>query len=119
MRALDLITVLAGCRGEGVPPDYRPRSGGDAARGRAEIVERGCPACHDIPGIRAPGGRVGPPLRGFATRSFIAGELPNNPENLIRWISDPQAVNPHTAMPTLGLTQEEARDVAAFLYTLD
>jgi cytochrome c1 len=56
---------------------------------------------------------VGPPLLWWSRRTFIAGELPNTPENLVRWIRDPQAVEPHTAMPTLGLSDAEARDVAA------
>jgi cytochrome c1 len=62
---------------------------------------------------------VAPPLDAFARRTFIAGILPNTPANLVRWVVDPQAVDPRTAMPKLGLTQAQAQDVAAYLYTLD
>jgi cytochrome c1 len=63
-------------------------------------------------------GRVGPPLTGFARRSFIAGRLPNTPENLVAWVRDPPAIDPATAMPALGLDERAARDVAAYLYEL-
>jgi cytochrome c len=57
-----------------------------------------------------------PPLHRFYQRSFIAGRLPNTEDNLIRWIQDPQQVEPGTAMPDLGVTEDEARDIAAYLY---
>jgi cytochrome c len=72
-----------------------------------------------IPGIDQPRGVVGPPLDAFARRTFIAGVIPNTPVNLMRWVIDPQAIDPRTAMPSVGLTQAEAQDVAAYLYTLD
>jgi cytochrome c1 len=71
-----------------------------------------------IPGINGADGLVGPPLILFARRTYVAGELPNTPSNLIRWIQDPPAVEPRTAMPALGLSEQQARDVAAYLYTL-
>jgi cytochrome c1 len=61
---------------------------------------------------------VGPPLNDWSERGYIAGELPNNAENLIRWIMDPQGVEPGTDMPNLGVTEEQARDIAAYLFTL-
>jgi cytochrome c len=61
---------------------------------------------------------VGPPLTMFARRAYIAGQLSNEPNNLIRWIRDPQAVEPGTAMPNLGVAPAVARDMAAYLYTL-
>lgn len=90
---------------------------GDPEQGRAAIVRHGCGACHTIPGIRGADARVGPRLDRFAEQSYIAGMLANTPENLIRWIQDPQAVNPGTAMPDLGVTADEAQDIAAYLYT--
>ncbi|MEX2578410.1 MAG: hypothetical protein WD342_05065 [Verrucomicrobiales bacterium] len=90
--------------------------GGDAIRGRAVIDRYGCGACHVVPGIRSARGRVGPQLRDFRRQIYIAGSLPNMPENLVRWILDPQAIRPGTAMPTLGLSEQEARDAAAFIY---
>lgn len=92
---------------------------GEPARGQALIVEYGCGSCHTIPGIRAARGVVGPPLMFFGRRTYIAGRLPNSPENLAHWISNPQEVDDKTAMPDLGLSHEQARDIAAYLYTLD
>lgn len=88
----------------------------DAERGRQAIVAYGCGACHRIPGIRRATGRVGPSLEDFRHQMFIAGVLPNTPENVAAWIDDPPAISPRTAMPDLGVTEEEARDIAAFLF---
>jgi cytochrome c2 len=98
---------------------YSPAvNGGDARRGAQVIESYGCGSCHTIPGIRNADGLVGPPLLWWSRRTFIAGELPNTPENLVHWIQSPQAVEPHTAMPTLGLSDQQARDAAAYLYSL-
>jgi len=112
------LLALAGCSGE-----RRPRSAyvvhiGDPAAGRAVIRDVGCGSCHTIPGIRGAQGLVGPPLTSFGRRTFIAGELPNTPENLVTWLKNPPAVEPKTAMPALGLNDGQARAVAAYLYTL-
>jgi cytochrome c len=101
------------------PPLPRTVPGGQASRGAEIIKQAGCGACHTIPGIPGAAGVVGPPLTALSQRSFIAGKLPNTAENLTRWLLDPHAVEPDTAMPTLGLTVEQARDVAAYLYTLE
>ena len=95
--------------------------GGDAARGR-EIVVRGnygCTACHTIPGIDFPRGTAGPPLAGMAQRAFIAGQLPNKPDVLVAFLMNPPRLVPKTAMPDVRLSLDQARDVAAFLYTLE
>jgi cytochrome c len=92
--------------------------GGDADRGRAAIDGFGCGACHVIPGIRGARGMVGPPLTQFALRAYIAGQLPNQPDNLLLWLQDPQGIEPGTAMPNLGVGPAVARDIAAYLYTL-
>jgi cytochrome c1 len=97
---------------------YAVYTGGNARRGRDVIDHYRCGACHTIPGIPNANGLVGPPLLWFGRRTFIAGELPNKPENLVRWVESPKSVEPGTAMPTLGLSEQEARDVAAYLYTL-
>ncbi len=93
--------------------------GGDSEKGRLLIGKYGCGSCHAIPGIRGAAGKVGPELAGFKQRIYIAGQVPNVPENLVAWIEDPQAIAPGTAMPDLGVSREEARDIAAYLYTLD
>ncbi len=99
--------------GEGV-------SAGDPARGRALVTggAYGCTACHVIPGVRSPRGIVGPPLGGFARRPFIAGELSNTPDILVAFLRNPPSLAPSTGMPNVGLTVEDARHIAAFLYTL-
>ena len=114
--SLPILALVAACSSsERLPPS----TGGTPAEGKATIKRYGCDACHDIPGFRGFGGGVGPPLAHIGSRPFIAGEVPNTPINLTRWIRDPHAIETHTAMPTLGLTDKEARDVAAYLYTLD
>jgi cytochrome c1 len=92
--------------------------GGDPARGVETIQYAGCGSCHYIPGVAGAHGMVAAPLTWFSRRTFIAGEVPNTPENLVLWLRFPQAIEPHTAMPSAGLNDRQARDVAAFLYTL-
>ena len=84
--------------------------------GRAAIERAGCGACHAIPGIRWPAGAVGPSLEGFAEQGLIAGRLPNRPDVLAAFVRDAPAVLPGTTMPAMPLSEEEARDVAAYLY---
>jgi cytochrome c len=110
--------ALAGCTGGRALDTPPPPTGGDPHRGALLIAHFGCGSCHTIPGIRSADGVVGPPLFFFSRRVYIAGELPNTPENLVRWVRDPPAVEPGTAMPVLGLDEQQARDVAAYLYTL-
>ncbi|TMF01469.1 MAG: c-type cytochrome [Chloroflexi bacterium] len=91
---------------------------GNAENGRALVVARGCGGCHTVPGIQGASGVIGPPLNNVALRPTLAGEsIPNSPDNMTRWIMDPPSLKPGTAMPRLGLTQQEAQDVTAFLYS--
>ncbi|MGE0260562.1 MAG: cytochrome c family protein [Alphaproteobacteria bacterium] len=94
--------------------------GGDPGRGLALIDGGafGCAACHAIPGVSTPKGVVGPPLAGMARRGFIAGQLPNKPAVMVAFLQNPPALLPQTGMPNVGLTTEEARHMAAYLYTL-
>lgn len=111
---------LAAC-GEAGPDDgHRTVLGGDARRGAAILTANthGCGGCHTIPGIARAHGTVGPPLHGMALRGYVAGRLPNEPDNLIAWIAGPQGIDPQSAMPNTGITPAEAADVAAYLYTL-
>ena len=93
-------------------------AGASIQRGQQLVTSHNCIACHTIDGLSGATGRVGPPLTGFANRVLIAGELANQPDNLVRWIMTPSAVEPRTVMPNMGLTSDEARDVAGYLYTL-
>ena len=92
-------------------------TGGNVKRGRHAFAAYGCGGCHAVKGVPQAAGLVGPPLDGIGSRAIIAGRLENKPANLIRWIREPQAVSPGTAMPNLGVTDARARDIAAFLYT--
>ena len=95
-----------------------PVPGGDFQRGAALIAGLGCGSCHEIPGVGGAHGRVGPPLGNIGERTIIAGMLPNTPDNMVTWLRAPQSVVPGNAMPNLELNNHDARDVAAYLYTL-
>ncbi len=91
---------------------------GDPALGRGKVAAYGCGSCHQIPGVAGATGRVGPSLKGFASRAYVAGRLSNSPGNVEAWVSHPRRIDPQTAMPELGVTPTDARDIAAYLYTL-
>lgn len=93
--------------------------GGNPERGARLIQEYGCGSCHTVPGVSGADGLVGPPLTRFGARSYVAGQLPNTGHNLQRWITDPQEVEPGTAMPDLDVSRLDAKDIAAYLLTLD
>ena len=93
--------------------------GGDPYRGAQSIQRQGCHSCHRIPGIRGANSYVGPPLIAWSERQYIAGSLENTPDNLIAWIMEPQSIEPGTAMPNMGIDEQTARDIAAYLYTLE
>ena len=111
------LLALAGCE-RAEPPAHLRIVGGDAERGRLLIQRYGCGACHEIEGIRGASGVVGPPLTDYAQQVLLAGILPNAPRTLVPWLIDPPAMAPDTAMPNLGITMPEARDMASYLYTL-
>ena len=114
---MSATALLAGACQDGAALP-RPLAGADPSRGR-EIAERvACAACHDIPDISWPRGRMGGSLAGFASRPLIAGRFPNQPDVLVRWITDAPAMAPDTGMPPQPLDPDEVRDVAAWLYTL-
>ena len=92
--------------------------GGNAEAGRVEIRKYGCNSCHTIPGVSGARALIGPPLEDVARRYYIAGELQNTPGNLMLWIQHPRHIEPHTAMPEMGVTEQDSRDIAAYLYTL-
>lgn len=93
--------------------------GGDPYRGAQAIQRQGCHSCHRIPGIRGANSYVGPPLIAWSERQYIAGHLENTPDNLIAWIMEPQSIEPGTAMPNMNIDEQTARDIAAYLYTLE
>ena len=113
--------LMASRRGERCGVEEERSAGdlaGDANRGRSALSQYGCNGCHRIPGITGSDVDVGPPLAGIARRQLIAGQLANTPEAMVRWIRNPQNVDALTAMPNLGVTERDARDIAAYLATL-
>jgi cytochrome c len=93
-------------------------TGGDPYAGRKKARDFGCGACHTIPGVPGANALVGPPLTDVASRMYIAGRLTNTPQHMVRWIQDPPAVDSGTAMPNLGVSERDARDIAAYLYAI-
>jgi cytochrome c1 len=92
--------------------------GGDPKAGVHEITRTGCGACHTIPGIAEANGLVGPPLTQMGRRTYLAGVLRNTPDNMMVWLQKPQKVVPGNAMPDMGLSEQQARNITAYLYTL-
>jgi cytochrome c len=118
---LSAIVAAVGLRGPSEPDPARELAvltGGDPDRGRETIRQNGCPTCHIISGISEAKGLVGPPLDHFASRAYIGGVVPNTPANLVAWIRNPPGIDSMTAMPATGLSEVQARDAAAYLYTL-
>ena len=119
MRATALLVAgvfLGSCTSR--DPEASRVMGGDVQRGRVAIRQYACPTCHLIPGITGANATVGPPLKGIAGRSYLGGVLRNTPDQMVAWLRNPQRFAPLSAMPDLGVTEADARDIAAYLYTL-
>jgi len=110
-----MTLALAACSGAAETPT-RAVPSGDPARGFQIINEVGCGSCHDVPGLDWPRGQVGPPLTGLGDRALIGSGLPNRPETLIPYLTNAPAVDPGSSMPPMPISEEEARDIAAYLY---
>lgn len=108
--AAALLAVLAVLSG--------PAGAADVERGRRLAERYHCGTCHEIPGVPAARGRMAVSLAGFGRRSYIAGRLPNEPQLLERWLIDPAALVPGTAMPAMGVSPADARAMAAYLRSL-
>jgi cytochrome c2 len=114
-----LITGSTACDSKSSADELsRQPLGADPEVGREKIAFYGCASCHSIPGIRGADGLVGPSLEHLASRAYIGGVLENTPENLIRWIQDPTAIDPQTAMPNVRVSRNDARAIAGYLHTL-
>jgi cytochrome c len=110
--------ILSACAAgvNGVPEPRYDATDSRVATGRALIASYGCGSCHAVPGVPGAHGMAAPPLDRFWQRSYIAGRLANTEDNLVKWIQDPQSVVPGNAMPNLGVNEDQARDIAAYLY---
>lgn len=121
---VNIVILLVSTQTVGVPLESslqpeRELAGSSERRGSRLIDSYGCGSCHVIPGIAEARGKVGPPLSDFAERAYIAGRVPNTESNLVAWLVNPQHIDPQTAMPNLGVTPQEARSIAAYLYGLE
>ena len=112
------LPLFAACNRPNTRQHAMMLTGGDPDRGVSAIGRYGCGSCHTIPGIRGATALVGPPLTRIASRSYLAGEIQNTPTNMVRWIQHPQRIEKGTVMPEMGVTETDARDIAAYLYTL-
>ena len=116
------LLILAACAaGACVTPHDRAAervTGGDVSRGKVAIRQYGCQTCHVIPGVTGADALVGPPLNGIGSRHYLGGVVSNSPDGMIAWLQNPKAFEPLTAMPVLGVTDQDARDITAYLYTL-
>ena len=110
-----MAVLVAGCA-----PDAAElagaATGGDPTRGRQLLADYGCVTCHTIPGLAGARALVGPPLAQLRQRIYLGRSLPNTPDNVVRWIRDPRGIDPETAMPNLGVGEQQARDITAYLY---
>jgi cytochrome c2 len=109
-----LLALLSACAKQ--PPESDPLTGGNPRTGRQLIARYGCAACHEIKGIAHADSKVGPSLTEMRERGYVAGVVPNGAANLIKWIQHPRDIDPKSAMPDLGVSGPEARDMAAYLY---
>lgn len=110
------VVAANGCGNSDQAPSAKR---GDPDLGKHIADRAGCGSCHRIPGISSARGAVGPPLQGIANRAYLAGVLPNTFDNMVLWVATPELAVPNTAMPNVGLSEQEAENVAAYLYTLD
>jgi cytochrome c len=111
-----LTILLAACQGD--EPASVVVDGGDPDRGEELVMAYECGSCHFIPGIDESRGQDAPGLQLWANRSFVAGAAPNEPENVMHFLMDPQSIQPGSGMPDLGISEEEARHITAFLFTV-
>ncbi|MDP9895577.1 cytochrome c1 [Variovorax boronicumulans] len=119
LAALLLAALASGCElGERDLP-YGGAPSAQRVAGQRLLAQYQCGSCHAIPGVPIAQGVVGPPLSAYGRRSYIAGHLPNRPDTLAQWIVAPAALVPGTAMPAMGVSPQDARDMAAYLLALE
>lgn len=113
-----LAGLLSGCTGGKATSPYSVAIGGTPQAGQQLIEHYKCGKCHTIPGIPHAHGVVGPPLNFMGSRTMIAGNIANTPSNMVQWVMSPKSLKPATAMPDLGLSEKQARNVVAYLESL-
>jgi cytochrome c len=115
---LSSLVLLSACSQSNAARIGQVTTGGDPHRGAAAISRYGCGSCHIIPGISGAVGLTGPPLSNIAERYYIAGVTQNTPDHMISWLKNPKAIDEKTLMPNLRVSERDAADIAAYLYTL-
>jgi len=115
---LSCVALVSACHQNDASTETSRVAGGDPERGRLLAQQYQCAACHFIPNVQGSNGDAGPSLEYMGRLSYIAGGIPNQPDNMIRFLQNPPAVKPGTLMPSLGISEEEARHMAAYMYTL-
>lgn len=113
--SLLLAVAAAGCDRARPDAGFTQVPGADPARGRLLMAQYQCGRCHLIPDVPGADGRSAPPLDGWGRRSYLAGRVQNDPQNLQRWLQSPRSVVPAATMPDLGVPPADARDMAAHL----
>lgn len=113
-----VLFAATGCGQSASRSELPAAATGNIERGRALLAQYQCGSCHTIPGVRSARGQVNASLAGFGQRSYIAGRLANGPQLLAQWIMQPQAMVPGTLMPSMGVSERDARDIAAYLLDL-
>ena len=118
-QAFAALRPTGGARVAATPPGATAQdTAPDPEHGRQALHQHACNSCHVIPGVTGADVHVGPPLAGIASRKLIAGALPNEPAQMVRWLRDPKSIDPLTAMPAMDVAERDARDMAAYLATL-
>jgi cytochrome c len=113
-----LVLLVGGCSAAPLTRSQQVGSG-EPEIGKRLLSDYGCVSCHVVPGIDAEPAYVGPPLDHWGKRSYIAGALSNNEQNLVQWITGPQEVEPGTAMPNLDVSEQDATNIAAYLLSIE
>lgn len=103
----------------GAPLTPAPGVQGSPEEGRLLFHATGCGGCHTLKNVSSATGVAGPNLDNVVLRPTLAGEvIPMTFQTLSLFLIDPPRVDPGSSMPNVGLTADQARDIAAFLYSL-
>ena len=115
-----LLLCLTSCKSghERALAEAQATVGGDPQRGAFLMLRYGCGGCHRVPGIVGAAGKGAPSLEHLAQEAYISGNLPNTPENVMRWIQFPHSILPKTKMPEMGVSSTDARDITTYLWSL-
>lgn len=116
LTALAVAGFLGGCEDAAVAD---PPAAGDPTRGARLLAQYHCGSCHTIPGVASARGQVAVTLESFGRRSYIGGRMPNTAQILVQWLIQPSSVIPDTTMPDMGVSEADAKDMAAYLGKLE